>query len=44
LVANQAANTIIVNRIDPKTGDLTPTGSVVEVPVPVCVKMMPLKR
>jgi 6-phosphogluconolactonase (cycloisomerase 2 family) len=27
-------------RIDPKTGELSPTDVLVEVPMPVCVKMM----
>jgi 6-phosphogluconolactonase len=40
LVANQGASTIVVFRIDPQTGALTPTGSVAQVPVPVCVRFM----
>jgi 6-phosphogluconolactonase len=44
LVANQDSNTLVVFQIDPKTGELAPTGSVLEVPVPVCVKMMPKTR
>lgn len=41
VVANQDGNSLVVFRIDPKTGVLTPTGTEVEVPMPVCVKMMP---
>jgi 6-phosphogluconolactonase len=41
LVANQDSNSIVVFRINDKTGELTPTGVKVEVPAPVCVKMMP---
>jgi 6-phosphogluconolactonase len=43
LVANQGADSVVVFRIDPKSGALKPTGSVVEVPVPVCVKFLPVK-
>jgi 6-phosphogluconolactonase len=44
LVANQDADSIVVFRIDAQTGELRPTGTRVEVPVPVCVKMMPIQR
>ncbi len=44
LAANQDSNTIVVFRIDPQTGRLTPTGNTAEVPMPVCVKMMPAAR
>jgi 6-phosphogluconolactonase len=40
LAANQESSTVTVFRIDPRTGRLTPTGQTVNVPVPVCVKMM----
>ena len=40
LVANQEGDSIVVFRIDPETGGLAPTGTKVEVPMPVCVKMM----
>ncbi|MCI0684060.1 MAG: lactonase family protein [Gemmataceae bacterium] len=43
LAAGQAANKVIVFRIDPQTGELKPTGNVIEVPVPVCVRFMPAK-
>lgn len=44
LVANQDSDSIIVFRIDPKTGALKESGTIVEVPMPVCVKMMPRKN
>jgi 6-phosphogluconolactonase len=37
LAANQESGNIVVFRVDPATGRLTPTGEVVEVPAPVCV-------
>jgi 6-phosphogluconolactonase len=40
-VANQDSNNVVVMRIDEKTGKLTPTGSSVQVGMPVCVKMIP---
>ena len=40
LVANQGSDTVVVFRIDQQTGQLTSTGQVIEVPKPVCVKMM----
>jgi 6-phosphogluconolactonase len=43
-VANQDGNSIVVFRIDPKTGELNPTETVVEVPKPVCLRMMPRPR
>ncbi len=36
-VANQDSNSIVVFRIDQKTGNLTATGTVLDVPSPVCV-------
>jgi 6-phosphogluconolactonase len=38
--ANQESNNIVVFRIDPKSGRLTDTGQVLEVPSPVCVVFM----
>ena len=35
---NQKSDNIVVFRIDQKTGQLTPTGKVLEVASPVCVK------
>jgi 6-phosphogluconolactonase len=42
VVANQDSNSMVVFRINAETGDLTPTGTKVEVPMPVCVKMLPV--
>ncbi|HEX9510350.1 MAG TPA: lactonase family protein [Puia sp.] len=41
LVGNQRSNSIIIFRIDAKTGLLTDTGKKLEVPAPVCLKMGP---
>jgi 6-phosphogluconolactonase len=43
LAANQESNNIVVFRIDPITGALSPTGDVVEVPAPVCVTFLRLR-
>jgi len=40
LVANQDSGNIVVFRIDAKTGGLIPTGQVVHVPSPVCLKFV----
>ena len=40
LAANQDTDTVVSFRIDPQTGGLSSTGHVVEVPSPVCVKMI----
>ncbi len=40
LVANQSGGNVIVFRIDPSTGQLTPTKSSVKVANPVCVRFM----
>ena len=40
IVANQDSDSLVVFRIDQESGELTPTGVRVEVPKPVCVKMM----
>ena len=37
LVANQRSNSIVGYRVDASTGQLTPTGSRVELPAPVCL-------
>jgi 6-phosphogluconolactonase len=39
-VANQESYNIVIFRIDAKTGKLTPTGQVLDVPAPVCVKFL----
>jgi 6-phosphogluconolactonase len=44
LVANQASDNVVVFRIDSKTGHLTPTGQMVSVPSPACVKFVPLPQ
>ncbi len=41
LAANQDTGNIVTFRIDPQAGTLTPTGQTIEVPKPVCIKMMP---
>jgi 6-phosphogluconolactonase len=43
LVANQSGGNVIVFRIDPSTGELTPTGASVPVSNPVCVRFMQIK-
>ena len=40
LAENQGSDTIVIFRIDPESGKLEATGNVVEVPSPVCVKML----
>lgn len=42
LVANQDGDSIVVFRINQKSGDLEPTGQVVDVPRPVCIRMIPV--
>jgi 6-phosphogluconolactonase len=44
LVANQSGNSVISFRINQTTGELTPTGSSVEVGSPVCVRFMPMAK
>jgi len=36
--ANQRSDTVVTYRIDQETGKLTPTGQVLQIPIPVCVK------
>ncbi len=40
--ANEKSNNIVVFSIDAKTGRLTPTGKVIDVSEPVCVKFVPI--
>jgi len=40
LAANQASDSVIVFRIDEKTGRLTPTGDSVTISMPVCLKFL----
>ena len=41
LAANRRSNNIVTFRINSQTGKLIPTGSVIEIPSPVCIKMIP---
>jgi 6-phosphogluconolactonase len=40
LAANQDSDSIVVFKIDPLTGRLEPTGEVVTVPAPVCIRFL----
>ena len=40
LVANQSSNNVVLFRIDPVTGLLSPAGKTLELPAPVCLKML----
>ncbi len=40
--ANQDSNDVSLFRIDPQTGDLTPLKTKLNIPRPVCVKMIPI--
>jgi 6-phosphogluconolactonase len=42
LAENQDSGTIVPFRIDQETGTLTPTGASIKVPMPVCVKFLPI--
>jgi len=42
LVASQDAHHVEVFKVDATSGALTPTGSKIEVPRPICVKMIPV--
>ena len=44
LAENQGSGTIVVFRVDPETRVLEPTGQVVEVPKPCCVKFVPVEK
>jgi 6-phosphogluconolactonase len=41
--ANEKSDNIVVFHIDPQAGRLTPTGKVLEVSQPVCVKFVPIE-
>lgn len=43
LAANQNSGTIVIFEIDQQTGKLKATGNVVDVPSPVCVRMVPFQ-
>lgn len=40
LVANQNGKNVAIFRVDQQTGALTPTGKQIQVPAPVCLKML----
>jgi 6-phosphogluconolactonase len=40
IAANQGSNSVVVFAIDAQTGELKPTDSIVEVPSPVCIRMV----
>jgi 6-phosphogluconolactonase len=40
IAANQSSSNLVSFRLNPKTGGLRATGTVVEVPTPVCVKII----
>ena len=42
LAANQNSDSVVVFRINAETGQLSPTGDVVQVPTPVCVRFLDL--
>jgi 6-phosphogluconolactonase len=44
IVANQDGDSLVVFRIDATTGELAPTGTEVNVPVPVCVRFVPQEK
>jgi 6-phosphogluconolactonase len=44
LAANQASDSVVVFRVDQATGGLKPTGQRIEVPTPVCVRMVPVPQ
>lgn len=41
LAENQGSDSIVVFRINQDTGELVPTGKSIEIPAPVCVRMIP---
>ncbi|GAA4446630.1 lactonase family protein [Nibrella saemangeumensis] len=43
LAANQDSDNVVVFKLEAKTGKLTPTGTEIKVPAPVCLKMLTLK-
>ena len=44
LAANQNSDSVVVFRIDEESGKLTPTGTTVNVPSPVCVEFALIRR
>jgi len=43
IVANQDGDSLTLFAIDQKTGALEPTGKTIEVPMPVCIRMLPIE-
>lgn len=41
--ANQNSNNVVIFRVDPQAGNLIPAGRQLKVPVPVCVRFVPLR-
>jgi 6-phosphogluconolactonase len=41
--ANEKGDNIVVFRINPQTGRLTPTGKVLDIAQPVCVKFVAIE-
>ncbi|MCM3879187.1 MAG: lactonase family protein [Vicinamibacterales bacterium] len=44
LVANQGSNTVVVHRVDANTGRITPVRTLTDVPEPVSIVFVPVKR
>ncbi|HWL08310.1 MAG TPA: beta-propeller fold lactonase family protein, partial [Planctomicrobium sp.] len=42
LAANQDSSNIVLFKINEETGALTATGEIVNIPVPVCVRLVPI--
>lgn len=42
LAANQNSDSVVVFRVDEKSGKLSPAGKPVDVPTPVCLKLIPM--
>ena len=40
LVANQRTDNVVTFSIDPQSGRLKPTGQIIEIPIPVCLKFL----
>lgn len=41
LVANERSDNVVTFKVDSQRGKLTPTGQVAEIPMPVCLQMVP---
>ena len=42
LAENSGSDSIVIFKIDQKTGKLTPTGQKLDVGAPVCIRFLPL--